>query len=92
MSLDASDPGLASAVRTPRFCTTLGLMLTVPSSLPSSPYFGTSIMSMKGDLPGFSNFCCGNIGSYQYSTLRSGCGAAAGDPGDGVWERELPNQ
>ena len=25
---------------------------------------------MKGDLPGLSNFCCGYIGSYQYSGLR----------------------
>ncbi|MNP80767.1 hypothetical protein D3C76_1789530 [compost metagenome] len=38
-------------------------------------YCGTNSMSMKGDLPGLSNFCCGYMGSYQYSTLRSSCGA-----------------
>ena len=32
-------------------------------------------MSMKGDLPGLSNFCPGAIGSCQYSTLRSGGGS-----------------
>jgi hypothetical protein len=34
-------------------------------------------MSMKGDLPGWSNFCVGTIGSYQYSTLRSASPADA---------------
>ena len=37
----------------------------------SSAYLGTSCMSMKGDLPGLSNFCCGYMGSYQYSGWRS---------------------
>jgi hypothetical protein len=31
----------------------------------SSEYFGTSCMSMKGDLPGLSKCCCGFIGSNQ---------------------------
>jgi len=31
-------------------------------------------MSIKGDLPGLSNFCCGYIGSYQYNAFFS-CGA-----------------
>ena len=35
-------------------------------------------MSMKGDLPGLSNFCAGTMGSYQYSTSRSAEAAAAG--------------
>ncbi|MND01347.1 hypothetical protein D3C83_203070 [compost metagenome] len=35
---------------------------------------------MKGDLPGLSNFCCGYIGSYQYSTFRSGEAEGAGVP------------
>jgi hypothetical protein len=35
-------------------------------------------MSMKGDLPGLSNFCVGTMGSYQYSTLRSAAAPAWG--------------
>ena len=62
----SSEPCVTSAVRMPRFCTTRELIFTEPPSLPgppSSPKTGTSIMSMKGDLPGLSNFCCGYIGS-----------------------------
>jgi hypothetical protein len=48
----------------PRFCATEGSTRTVAA--PSSPaYFGTRSMSMKGDLPGRSNFTSGRMGSYQ---------------------------
>src|SRR3546814_10653453 len=41
------------------------------SSVPaSSAYFGTSCMSMNGDLPGLSKCLSGRIGSYQYRTSR----------------------
>ena len=33
-------------------------------------------MSMKGDLPGLSNFCPGTIGSCQYKTRRPVAGSA----------------
>ena len=56
---------VAVAVRMPRFCTTRGSMATPPCAGVSSAYLGTSCMSMKGDLPGFSKRCCGYIGSYQ---------------------------
>lgn len=52
-------------------------MLMVALSTAAPAYCGTNSMSMKGDLPGLSNFCCGYIGSYQYSTLRSSCGAGS---------------
>ena len=51
-------------VRMPTLCCRPGLMLTPPPAT-SSAYFGTSCMSMKGDLPGLSKCCCGTIGSYQ---------------------------
>src|SRR5258708_13070922 len=49
-----------------------GSIDTPPSVLPPSSYFGTSCISMKGDLPGLSNFCPGTIGSYQYRTFFPG--------------------
>jgi hypothetical protein len=68
---EASEPWVTAAVRTPRFCCTRGLMLTRPGSgaapaavLPPSPYTGTSIMSMKGDLAGLSNLLPGTMGSW----------------------------
>ena len=62
---------MTSATRTPRFCWTRELMITVPASLalPPSAYIGTSCISMYGDLPGLSNFWPGTIGSCQYSTF-----------------------
>ena len=66
------------ARRTPRFCDTLGSIFTAEASPPSSAYLGTSSMSMKGDLPGLSNFCMGTIGSYQYSTLGPSFAASVG--------------
>src|SRR3546814_20318744 len=51
------------------------------SSVPaSSAYFGTSCMSMNGDLPGLSKCLSGRIGSYQYRTSRSPCGSASAAP------------
>src|SRR5437660_1754295 len=38
----STDPVVAAAVRTPRFCATRGSMTTVPSPAASSAYFGTS--------------------------------------------------
>jgi hypothetical protein len=58
-------PFSAVAMRTPRFCTRPGFTLTPVAAVSSSAYLGTSCMSMKGDLPGLSNFCPGTIGSYQ---------------------------
>jgi len=49
----------------------LGLIWTPPLAPPSSAYFGTNCMSMKGDLPGLSKCWFGTIGSYQYSACRS---------------------
>src|SRR5690554_8230950 len=46
-------------------------MLMVAPLPASSAYRGTRSMSIKGDLPGLSNLCCGIIGSYQYSTSLS---------------------
>src|SRR3546814_6277361 len=51
------------------------------SSVPaSSAYFGTSCMSMNGDLPGLSKCLSGRIGSYQYRTSRSPFGSASAAP------------
>src|SRR3546814_4643457 len=51
------------------------------SSVPAaSAYFGTSCMSMNGDLPGLSKCLSGRIGSYQYKTSRSPCGSASAAP------------
>mmetsp|Transcript_53133 Transcript_53133/g.124327 ORF Transcript_53133/g.124327 Transcript_53133/m.124327 type:complete len:228 (+) Transcript_53133:1166-1849(+) len=61
------------AVRTPRVWATRGSTATPPEGA-SSAYLGTSCMSMNGDLPGLSNFCCGTMGSYQYRALRSPAG------------------
>ncbi len=52
----------------PRFCCMRGLTAMLALSLPSAPgppaYRGTSIMSMKGDLPGASKFLPGTMGSW----------------------------
>src|SRR5688500_16636433 len=66
-----------------------GLIDAVPAPPGSSAYLGTSCMSMKGDLPGWSKICCACMGSYQYSGLRDSVaarGAASGCP------RWLPSQ
>ncbi len=65
LTLGAIVPSLTTAVARPRFCCTRGLTVTVPVSLPPAPaYTGTSIMSMKGDLPGVSKRLPGTIASW----------------------------
>jgi hypothetical protein len=64
---EARLPIFAATTRNPRLCRAAGSTATVGAApaLPPSAYRGTSCISMKGDLPGLSNFWLGNIGSYQ---------------------------
>ena len=73
----ASRARVTSAVRTPMFWRTRGLIVTVDASPPASAYTGSSIMFMNGDLPGLSKRWPGTIGSCQYSTLRPVAGSTS---------------
>ena len=86
-----------TAVRRPSACTVWAEMLMpVLPWASSSAYLGTRSMSIKGDLPGLSNFCVGDMGSYQYSTLRSAAAPAWGTAPSATcvllrhWDRPQP--
>ena len=67
--------------------------MATPPALASSAYFGTSCMSINGDLPGLSKCWSGTIGSYQYSGLRSpDVVAFIGDITSAPALREYPHQ